>query len=189
MPSIPMLQIRQTYGMIGIDADLGQFSIRQPKAELHINTEPGQLEIHQYRPVVHVDQSRAFAAYNGGNFLEMNQRIYSGIQQIYLQALATRVEEGNRAAAIHIPGNTIANIYGEDWQPIPFPEIRGEASMDNVDIRIDTTPPDIQVSQTYVDVQTEVHKPEISYTRGKLDIYMQQYPSVKFIPPELDITW
>ncbi|GGD92237.1 DUF6470 family protein [Paenibacillus nasutitermitis] len=185
--TIPMLQIRQTPGVLYVDADPGQFSIRQPKAELHIQTEPGQLEIHQYKPELEVDQSRAFAAYNGGNFLEMNQRIYSGIQQIFLQGLARRVEEGNRAAAIHKPGNTIAEIYGQDWQPVPFPEIRGEASMDNVETRFRITPPDIRVGRTEVDVQTVTHRPEIEYTRGKLDIYMKQYPSVQYIPPELDI--
>jgi len=186
--TIPLLQIRQTPGMIQIDSDPGRLSIRQPKAELNITTEPGQLEIHQYRPELEVDQSRARAAYNGGSSLEMNQRIYSGIQQIFLQGLARRVEEGNQVAAIYNPGNTIAAVYGQDWQAVPFPEFRGEASMDNVETRFRVTPPDIRISKTRVDVQTVTHKAEIEYTRGKLEIYMKQYPSVHYIPPELDIT-
>lgn len=187
--TIPILQIRQTPAQMYIDADPGQFSIRQPKAELHITTTPGQLNIQSHAPVLKIDQSRALSAYNGGSFLEMNQRIYSGIQQLYLQALAKRVEDGNRAAAIHIPGNTIANIYGEDWQPVEFPEVRGEPSWDNVDINIQTSPPDIQVSRAEVDVQIEAHKPEISYARGKLEMAMKHYASVQYIPPVLDITW
>ncbi|MGG6313266.1 DUF6470 family protein [Paenibacillus macerans] len=187
--SIPMLQIRQTSGQIAIDADPGRFSIRQPKAELHLTTQPGRLEVQSHRPVLEVDQSRAFAAYNGGSFMEMNDRIYSQLPSIFLQALAKRVEQGNRAAAIHIPGNTIPEIYGEDWHAAPFPELRGEASIDNVDIHFETSPPDIQYTPAQVDRQVEVHKPEISYTRGKLDIYMKQYASIQFIPPALDITW
>lgn len=186
MLPIPILQIRQTPGLIGIDADLGQYSIRQPKAELSITTDRGKLDIHQYQPRLEIDQSRAFSAFNGGNFLEMNQRIYSGIQGIFLQALAKRVEEGNRAAAIHIPGNTIANIYGEDWQAGPFPEVLGEASMDNVDIHFETRPPDIEVSKAHAEVQVDIHRPEIEYTRGKLDIYVRQHPSVSYIPPAID---
>jgi hypothetical protein len=187
--SIPILQIRQTPGQISIDADPGRFSIRQPKAELHITTQPGQLEVQSHRPVLEVDQSKAFAAYNGGNFMEMNNRIYSQLPSIFLQALAKRVEQGNRAAAIHVPGNTIANIYGEDWHAGSFPEHRGEASIDNVDIHFETTAPDIRFTPAQVDVQVEVNKPEISYERGKLDIYMKQYPSIQFIPPMLDMTW
>lgn len=184
-----MLQIRQTSGQIGIDADPGRFSIRQPKAELQITTQPGRLEVQSHHPVLQVDQSRAFAAYNGGPTLEMNQRIYSQLPSMFLQALAKRVEQGNRAAAIHIPGNTIAEIYGQDWRPVPFPEMRGEASLDNVDVRVQTSPPDIRYTPAQVDLQVVVNKPEISYARGKLDIYMKQYPSIQFIPPALDLTW
>ncbi|GIP21758.1 DUF6470 family protein [Paenibacillus sp. J22TS3] len=181
-----ILQIRQTPGLIGIDADPGTYSISQPKADLRIQTRQGEWEIHQYQPKLFVDQSRAQAAYNGGNFLEMNQRIYSGIQQLYLQGIANRVEQGNRMAEFFKPGNTIADVYGQDWKPASFPEFRGPASMDNVDVRIETTPPSIEYHKGGVDIQVEVHKPEIEYTRGKLDIYMQQYPSVQYIPPEID---
>ena len=185
---IPILQIRQTPAIMVIDADPGQYSIRQPKAELNITTDPGEVEIHQYTPTIEVDQSRAYAAYNGGSLLEMNQRIYSGIQEIFLQALAQRVEEGNRAAAIHVSGNTIANIYGEDWQPVPLPEIRGPASMDNVDVHIETRPPEFNVRRAHANIDASVYRPEIEYTRGKLDIYMKQYSSVAYIPPLLDVT-
>lgn len=184
-----ILQIRQTPGIMHMDADPGQFSIRQPKATLQISTTPGRLEVESYQPELEVDSTRAFAAYNGGNFLEMNQRIYSGIQQKFLQAIATRVQEGNQAAAIHRPGNTIAQIYGTDWKPVPFPEVRGPASMDNVEVRISTRAPDIRFKPAEVDVQIQRNQPEIEYMRGKLDMYMQQYASIQFIPPELDMTW
>ncbi|MGN7359304.1 DUF6470 family protein [Paenibacillus sp. SAF-054] len=183
----PILQIRQTPALIGIDSDLGQYSIRQPKADVKMITTPSELEIHQYQPELNVDQTRARSAFTGGNFIDMNARIYSGIQELYLQGIARRVEEGNRAAAIHIQGNTIASIYGEDWQPVPFPEFRTPASMDNVDVRIDTRPPDIRFREASIDIQVEVRRPEIEYNRGKLDIYMRQYASVQYIPPELDV--
>ncbi|GAB6991333.1 DUF6470 family protein [Paenibacillus pini] len=183
----PILQIHQTPAYIGIDADLGQFSIRQQKAELNITTTPSEIEIQQYRPELQVDSSRAHAALTGGSMFDMNTRIYSGIQNIYLQGIARRVEEGNRAAAIQNPSNTIAEIYGQDWQPISFPEFRSPASIDNVDVRIETTPPDITFRKAKIDIQVETHRPEIEYNRGKLDIYMRQYASVEYTPPEIDI--
>lgn len=94
----PILQIRQTPALIGIDADPGTFSITQPKAEVNITTIPGELSIQSSRPELTIDQSRARAAYNGGSVLDMNKRIYSGIQQLYLQGLARKVEQGNRMA-------------------------------------------------------------------------------------------
>ncbi|MFD2881223.1 DUF6470 family protein [Paenibacillus rhizoplanae] len=70
----------------------------QPKAEVTITTTPGELKVQSTRPELTIDQTRARAAYNGGSVLDMNKRIYSGIQQLYLQAIARRVEQGTRMA-------------------------------------------------------------------------------------------
>ncbi|KGE20410.1 DUF6470 family protein [Paenibacillus wynnii] len=182
-----ILQIRQTPALIGIDADPGTYSISQPKADVNITTTPGEWDIQQFKPELTIDQSRAWAAYNGGNMLEMNKRIYSGIQQLYLQGIAKRVEQGNRMMEFFKPGNTIAEIYGTDTEPNSFPEMRGPASYDNVDIHFETRSPTINFRPAEVNIQVERHRPEIEYTRGKLDIYMQQYASVQFIPPELNV--
>ncbi|MEK3985298.1 DUF6470 family protein [Paenibacillus sp. FSL K6-3166] len=182
----PILQIRQTPAVIGIDADPGTYSITQPKAEVSIKTTHGELTVESSRPELTVDQSQAWAAYNGGNMLDMNKRIYSGIQQLYLQGIARKVEQGNRMAEFFKPGNTIAEVYGTDTEPNSFPETRGSASYDNVALHFETRAPQINFRAAKVDIQVERHTPEIEYTRGKLNIYMQQYASIQFIPPELN---
>lgn len=187
--ALSVLQIRQTPGLIGIDSDMGKFSITQYQAELNITSEKGQWDIQQFNPEMSIDQSRARAAYNGGSILEMNGRIYSGIQQIYLQGIANRVEQGNRMAEFFKPGNSIAEVYGEDWKAVPFPEFRGPASYDNVDIHFETRSPRIEFSRGEVKIDVAVHRPDIEYTRGKLDIYMKQYASIQFIPPEVNLQW
>lgn len=181
-----ILQIRQTPAVIGIDADPGQYSISQPKAEVSITTTPGKLNVESTRPELTIDQKRARAAYNGGTVLDMNKRIYSGIQQLYLQAIARRVEQGTRMAEFFKPGNTIADIYGTDTEPNSFPDPCGPASFDNVDIRYESRAPQINFRAAQVDIQVNQHDPEIEYFRGKLDIYTQQYASVQFIPPEIN---
>lgn len=182
-----ILQIRQTPALIGIDADPGNFSITQPKAEVNVTTTPGQLTVESTKPELTIDQSRAWAAYHGGNMFDMNKRIYSGIQQLYLQGLARKVEQGNRMAQFFKPGNTIAEVYGTDTEPNSFPETRGPASYDNVDIHIETRTPQIDFIAAKVDIQVERRNPQIEYTHSKLNIYMQQYASIQFIPPELNV--
>ncbi|WDH98287.1 DUF6470 family protein [Paenibacillus urinalis] len=188
MSTIPILQIRQQPGRIGMDADLGQYSIRQPKADLQIKSNPALLTIDQHQPELIVDSSRAKAAFTGGPHLEMTQRLYSNVKQIFLEGIAKRVEEGNRMAEFFKPGNTIVEVYGKS-QPLPvLGEFRGEASIDNVDVRFNVRPVDIEIEKSPVEFNVQVNKPEIEYNRGKLDIYMMQYPSVEFIPPEIDRT-
>lgn len=182
-----ILQIRQTPAVLGVETSPGMYSIVQPKAEVNITTTQGELTVESSRPKLNVDQSRAIAAYNGGNMFEMNKRIYSGIQQLYLQGIAKKVEQGNRMAEFFKPGNTIAEVYGTDTVPNSFPEMRGPASFDNVDIRFETKAPHIEFRAARVNIEVQTHHPEIEYTRGKLDIYMQQYASVQFIPPEVNV--
>ncbi|WP_342480743.1 DUF6470 family protein [Paenibacillus sp. FSL L8-0340] len=182
-----ILQIRQTPAIIGIDADPGTFSMSQPKAEVNVTTTPGELNVQSFRPELTIDQTRAHAAYNGGSVLDMNKRIYSGIQQLYLQAIARRMEQGTRMAEFFKPGNTIAEVYGMDTEPNSFPEPCGPASYDNVDIHFETRAPQISFRAAEVDIQVERHRPETEYTRGKLNIYMQQYASIQFIPPEVNV--
>lgn len=183
----PVVQIQTTPSLLSIDADPGQYSIRQPKAEVQLQTQPSKLTVQSHPIELHVDQRQAFSAYNGGNMIDMNARIYSGIQQNFLQNIAARVEQGNQMAAIHKSGNTIANIVGTNWQAQPFPEIRTPASFDNVDIRIYTRPPDVSFDPAVSEMNVVVNKPEIEYQRGKLDIHVQQYASVKYTPPAIDM--
>lgn len=183
----PILQIRQTPAVIGIDADPGAYSISQPKAEVNVTTTPGQLTVQSTQPELTIDQSRAWAAYNGGNMFDMNKRIYSGIQQLYLQGIAKKVEQGNRMAEFFKPGNTIAEVYGTDTEPNSFPETRGPASYDNVDIHFETRAPQVNFRAAHVDIRVERRSPEIEYTRGKLNIYMQQYATIQFFLPEINV--
>ncbi|SDS98684.1 hypothetical protein SAMN05444162_2774 [Paenibacillaceae bacterium GAS479] len=186
MGMAPVVGITQKPALIGIDGDLGKYSIVQRPAEVTLRTVPGELTIRQYRPELQIDSTRAREALSGGAFSSVLSRIYSGVQQLYLEGIARRMEQGSRLVAIHIPSNTIANIIGTDNLPISFPETRGPASMDNVDVSFNVRPPDISVTRARSEMEVQVNKPEIQYTRGKLDVYMRQYPSVQFIPPEID---
>lgn len=187
MRTLPIVQIRTTPSILNIDADPGQYSIRQPKAEVQLNTKPAKLTVESHAIELNVDQDKAFAAYTGGKMIEMNARIYSGIEQQFLQNIAERVQQGNQLAAIHKPGSTIADIVGMDWQARPFPETRTPASFDNVDIRFNTQPPDIRYDPAASEMNVIINKPEIDYQRGKLDVYVKQYASIQYTPPTIDL--
>lgn len=187
MKTLPIVQIQTTPSLLSMDADPGSFSIRQPKAEVQLNTRPAKLTVESHPIQLNVDQRDAFSAYHGGNMFDMNKRIYSGIQQSFLENIAERVQQGNQLAAIHKSGNTIANIVGFNWQTKPFPETRTPASYDNVDIRVETRSPDINFQPAVSEMNVIVNKPEIAYQRGKLDIYVKQYASVQYTPPAIDV--
>ncbi|CAM4280096.1 DUF6470 family protein [Paenibacillus typhae] len=182
-----IVQIRQTPALIGLDTTAGKLSITQPKADLQITTTPGELKIQQFEAEMTIDQSAARAAYTGGTYREMSERIYSGVEQLWLQGIAKRMEQGERMANFHKPGNTIAEVYGGDWQKVPFPEIRGPASVDNVRIEVKPVPPQMEYRKAEVHIEAKENKPEISYSPASVEVYLRQKPSLSFIPPELDV--
>ncbi|WP_410512609.1 DUF6470 family protein [Paenibacillus sp. BR2-3] len=183
----PIVQIRQMPALIGLDTTSGSLSIIQPKADMQITTTQGEWSIYQSAPEMTIDQSQARAAYTGGPYSEMSQRIYSGIEQLWLQGIAKRMEQGERMANFFKPGNSIAEVYGEDWQPISYPETRAPASIDNVHIDVRVVPVQMEYRKGEVNIQVEAHKPEISFTQASVDIYLRQRPSLTFIPPGIDI--
>lgn len=187
MLPIPQIQIRQTPALIGLETTAGSMSISQPKAELQITTTPGEWNIHQSGPDVNIDQSEARAAYTGGTLREMNQRIYSGVEQLWLQGIANRMEQGERMLEFFKPGNTIADVYGSDWRKVPYPETRAPASIDNVHIDIKAVPVQMEYRKAEVNIQAEAHAPEINYTKSTVEIYLRQRNAITITPPELDI--
>lgn len=184
--SIPQIQIRQQNAQIGINADLGVLDIKQPKATFEITTERPVMEIHAEKGVLYIDSSKAWDALGHGPALETMNKIYSRVHEVAMQGIAKIVEDGNRLAAIQCGGNAIAEIAKEKGAEFFEFEFMGDASSGNVSMHYVPGNLDIQVEQGKVNITSHPNRPEINYTRGKLDIYMMQYPKVEIIPPQID---
>lgn len=184
---IPQIQIRQQFAKLGIDADLGRYEIRQPKAEVTIQTTPPALSIESPSGELRIDQSRAWDALALGGTLQVMSRIYAQGRQAALNGIARRVDEGRQLVNIHQGGNMLADIAANaafrKHPPLP---VAGEASVDNVDFFYTAYQPQIEVQKGRVDIEVKPNRPEITYYRGKLDIYMEQYGKVTIIPPQID---
>lgn len=187
MVSMPIVQIRQTYAKIGIDADLGEQSIRQPRPDFQITTKPAQLDTTYRKGDLTIDQSQAWEALGKGDVFQFTQRVADEAKSLALQGIAKRVEAGNRLWAIHKGGNPIADMAVESFFDDFKFNYEGPFSTDNVDIQYTPIRPDVNYEPGSLDVQAKVNSPEINYTPGKLNIYMIQKNSIQMIPPQLDI--
>jgi len=186
---LPQIQISQQYGRIGIDADPGQLDIQQPKAKQELTTTPAKLEIDANPGQLIIDNSGWHDALGHGPTLQAFNRIYSECRNIAMQGIAKIVEDGNRMAAIHTGENAIAALAQESTKDIDFYEFMymGEASYDNIDIQYEPGPFHIQFEPAKVEHRVTVNPPIINYHRGKLDIYMLQYPKLEITAPQMDM--
>jgi hypothetical protein len=187
-PVMPIVQIRQQFAKIGIDADLGTQLIEQPRATMEMKRIPPRQSIEQPRGVLEIDQSKAWDALALCGTLEMLHRIYDQGPAIALETIARIAQTGDRLAAIHLPGDPIPEIAAEQSRVV-FGEYQfaGPASYDNVDITYTARKPIIEVQDGEWQVRIQANPVKHTYIRGKLDIYMRQYPSVTFIPPQIDV--
>src|SRR5690606_36033118 len=100
MPSIPQIQISQTYARIGIDADLGKYEMKQPRPTFELKQPPAEMKIHSPRGEMDIDQTKAWDALGRTNILEVMNRIFDQTKNIVLDAIAHIVDEGNQMGNI-----------------------------------------------------------------------------------------
>lgn len=182
------IQIEQQYAKIGMWTEKGQQTIRQPRATFELDITPPKLDIRSPRGELTIDQSRAWDALSVGSNLDFMSRIYKQSLEFGLEGIARIVEQGNRLAAIHLPGNPIAEIARENaFRDLPI-TYHTLASNDNVDISYERKSPEIELIRGRVDGIIQRNNPEINYEKGRLHYEMLQYQWVKFIPPQWEMS-
>jgi len=187
MITFPQIQIRQQYAKIGIDADHAVVEQRQPKPTYEMKYVKPELRIEQPLGDLSIDQTKAWGAYGRDGALASSNRIYDQLQGVYLQNLARKVEQGNRLADIPSATSAIAENAKELFLTFPELNYHGAASYDNVDIRYSPRKPVIEATDGRVEVNVRVNPPELTFHRGKLDIYMMKHASVEITPPLIDV--
>ncbi len=185
---MPMIQIHQVNGQIGINSQSGQFHIHTKNADIRTELRPPTIEVYSPPPKMHIDLSKAVNALSGGKLLDFSRRIYSQMPGIAQQNIAKVVQTGDRMAAIHLGGNRIADLARESLADRgPHLQVFGPASIDNVDITFQLHDPQVNVQPGYVEVDVSINKPEIRFQRGNIDVYMKQEPAISFAMPEIDM--
>jgi hypothetical protein len=186
LSSISFIRIEQQSAKIGINIQKGRMDIRQPQADVKMHTTPTTIEMNSPQGELRIDQSQAWDALGMGSPSTLMNRIYSESKQIALEGIGRIVENGNRMAAINHKTDAIADIAAEQaFEPIDMNYL-GEASYDNVNIDYTAHKVETTVNPGAVDIQITANKPEITYTPSRVEIYMQQYPKIEMIPPQID---
>lgn len=184
---LPKIRYRLQHAKMHIDADLGKYEMKQPRPTFEMKRIDPKLDIRQPRGDLQVDSSKARDALAQGGNLEMMHRIYSAARNVAMDGIARIVEKGNKLAAIHLGGNPIADNAEAGLNGFPEMDYAGPASYDNVDITYTARKAEIEVEPGRIEFNTKVNNPIVEYHRGKMEIYMKQYPNVEMLPPQIDM--
>ena len=186
MSSIPQLHISQTYARIGIQTTPAKVEIRQPQAAIEMHQEPAKLEIEHSYPQVEIDSRKAWGALGFVSFPDFPDRIYDRLNQIFLNNLAKKAEEGDRLAAIHQQEDPFAEMATDLSIELPELDYFDTPSYDNVDINVKPATLHLNWIKGGVDSRVQPNKPEINYMPGKVDVYLTQRNSLEITLPKIE---
>jgi|GEM_PF-5722886 len=185
---LTLLSSQITAGRIGIDYGLGHYEIKSKPADLEISTTPSQMNSTLRFPVMSIDMSSANDALYGGKIGDLLKRINSQLPNQVQERISGMVDKWEAIGDIRDPGNPIPRLAKKAMsESPPKPDIYGPPSSDNIDISFDLTEPNVQIVPGEADVRAKMNKPDISYYRGQLNIYLQTKPTIDFDVTRMDI--
>lgn len=186
--SIPQIQIYQQSGSIGINGQRGQQSLQQPRASVNMRQVAPVLQISQPNGNLQIDQDKAWDALGLASNRTVMNRIYTQAENVALKGIARRMQDGERLGNLaKLNGNNPIPGMAKDWRETSIEyNIKAPASCLNVDVNYTQGNLSIDAQAGYVDRDVQVNAPINNYTRGQLDIYMLQRPSIDVIAPHID---
>ncbi len=188
MVNMPQIEINQTFAELGINRELSKLEIKQPKADINTTQELPKLDVNITSSKLEIDQSAAFKALGLVPTIELTNIISDNYLNTGLNAIKKIAEKGKHFQQIHIYNDPIVEHAKHDTVDYSAYDYVGRASCDNVDINFNLGSLSINWSGGNVNTDVQVNKPELEYSRGYVNIYLQQKNSIEIIPPKIDIT-
>ncbi|SKC55899.1 DUF6470 family protein [Maledivibacter halophilus] len=174
-----MLKITTTPALIGINTINAKLDISQPKADLNMHTEHAKVEINSENPKVIIDQYQCFAEAGLKNILDLTRETAQISKQAALKGIERRVSQGNQMADIHKDYNPIAEmadynafeLFNREFNFGLIPKSRPKIDIIEGNV-------DIKVHEGKANMDVKINRPQVDYTRGKVEIYLRQKNSI-----------
>jgi len=178
---LPQIRMEQTHARLGLDIQKPVQELRQPRAVLNMKQEPAKLDIQQPKGQLTIDTSEAQANIDLRGPLRRTRDNADYGRRMWLEAIAKISSNGDRLAAIHKKGNSIADIAQEGSLIYEGKEILAAGSIvgDGVEIRYEAKKPIINVEVRGVTMDPHIQKAVHEYTPGKVSPYVDRWNSLK----------
>jgi hypothetical protein len=169
--SFAQTEIKTYKAMLEIQQSKADLSIQQPAAELNINRKPSKLNIDQTKAREDIDLKN------------ISKRIEEYSQQGYqdwLSGIARVSQDGDELMMIENEDQPIADQAKRNGESPMFDfNIGWIPSPGGVEIGYDPGEVDINWKVNKPIIDSRINKPAISYTPGKAEVSLKEYPSLK----------
>ena len=178
--NIPQIQLQTTRGQIGLTTQRAVQQIEQPKADLDLQQPKAGISIRTTKSELSIDSVEMRESLDLMSSRSRTAEVAQYSKQTAMEGLARRVQEGIELMKIENGGNPLAEQAKRTGrQPYSSLGIKFIPQADSVKINFTPGSADIQVEPQKVINNTKTNKPIHNYTPGKVNVEMQQYPSLK----------
>lgn len=178
--NIPKLQIQTTKAQIGLTTQKPVQSIEQPKANLEIQQPKAELTIETTKSKLSIDTFDARESLDLKNTRSRTAEIAQYSEQLLMEGIARRAQEGTELMSIENGGNPIAEQAKRSGrQPYSSINIKFVPQPGSVKTNFEPAKVDIRLEPQKVIINSSINKPIHQYTPGKVKIDMLQEPSIQ----------
>lgn len=178
--NISQIQLQTTRGQIGLTTQRAVQQIEQPKADLDIQQPKAEMSIRTTKSELSIDSVEMRESLDLMSSRSRTAEVAQYSKQTAMEGLTRRVQEGIELMKIENGGNPLVEQAKRTGrQPYSSLGIKFIPQADSVKINFMPGSADIQVEPQKVINNTKTNKPIHNYTPGKVNVEMQQYPSLK----------
>ena len=178
--NIPQIQLQSTRGQIGLTTQREVQQIEQPKAVLDLQQPKAEMSIRTTKSELSIDSVEMRESLDLMSSRSRTAEVAQYSKQTAREGLARRVQEGIELMKIENGGNPLAEQAKRTGrQPYSSLGIKFIPQANSVKINFTPGSADIQVEPQKVINNTKINKPIHNYIPGKVNVEMQQYPSLK----------
>lgn len=178
--NVPQIQLQTTRGQIALTTQKPVQQIEQPKAELDLQQPKAELKMQTTKSTLSIDSTEMRESLDLKSSMSRTREVAQYSAQTAMEGLARRAQEGSDLMKIENGGNPIAeHAKRTGRQSYASLGIKFIPQADSVSINFTPGSVDIQGEPQKVINNTKTNKPIHNYIPGKVNVEMQQYPSMK----------
>ncbi|MBS4190256.1 hypothetical protein KHA94_08575 [Bacillus sp. FJAT-49705] len=176
---IPQIRMESQAGRIGLNINKPIQSIEQPQADLSIEQPPAEMTINRQPSRLTIDQTLARENLDLKSvFKRVEENAQLGYQTL-MNYISKTVQEGDELMMIENGGTPIANNGVRALEHESVFNTGNTPSQESVKVEYKPAKVDIEWKRNRPNIQVQINRPIHEYTPGPVDVYMQQYPSLK----------
>lgn len=177
---VPQIRMESKMARIGLEQTNSYLEIEQPKADLSIEQPKAELSIQTTKGKLTIDQTQAWEETNLMSPFRLTEKLVDEAKRAAQQGTARRAEQGAQLIDIHKDVNMLREQAIENGSK-PLAQLGIKYIPSPFAVKIHYEPGELQIDITArkPEIDVQVRKPEITFHRGGVNIYMEQYNELK----------